>query len=136
MSSYTSISVDKLSRLIGTPTAPVLIDVRTDEDFAADPRIIPGALRRSHQTVAGWAKSFDCRSAVVICQKGLKLSEGAAAWLRHAGVAAETLDGGFEAWKAAKLPTVPAAKIPPPDAHGSTEGRSHRAAAACAASPR
>ena len=120
MSSYTSISVDKLSRLIGTPTAPVLIDVRTDEDFAADPRIIPGALRRSHQTVAGWAKSFDCRSAVVICQKGLKLSEGAAAWLRHAGVAAETLDGGFEAWKAAKLPTVPAAKIPPPDAHGRT----------------
>jgi hypothetical protein len=65
-------------------------------------------------------KSFESRSAVVICRKGLKLSEGAAAWLRHAGVAAETLDGGFEAWKASKLPTVPVAKLPPLDALGRT----------------
>ncbi|MDB5504729.1 MAG: hypothetical protein JWR89_4631, partial [Tardiphaga sp.] len=45
---------------------------------------------------------------------------GVAAWLRHAGVPAETLDGGFEAWKAAKLPAVPVAKLPPPDAQGRT----------------
>jgi rhodanese-related sulfurtransferase len=120
MSSYTSISVDKLSRLIGTATTPALIDVRTDEDFAADPRIIPGALRRSHETAADWAKSFSGRSAIVVCQKGLKLSEGAAAWLRHAGATAETLDGGVEAWKAAKLPMVPVGKLPPPDAQGRT----------------
>jgi rhodanese-related sulfurtransferase len=55
MSSYTSISVDKLSRLIGTANTPALIDVRTDEDFAVDPRILPGALRRTHETVAEWA---------------------------------------------------------------------------------
>ena len=36
-------------RLIGTANAPVLIDVRTDADFAADPRLIPGAIRRSHR---------------------------------------------------------------------------------------
>jgi rhodanese-related sulfurtransferase len=120
MSSYTSISVDKLSRLIGTPTTPVLIDVRTAEDFAADPRIIPGALRRPHETAADWAKSSAGRSVIVVCQKGLKLSEGAAAWLRHSGVAAETRDGGFDAWKAAKLPAVPVAKLPPPDAQGRT----------------
>ncbi|MDB5567931.1 MAG: sulfurtransferase [Tardiphaga sp.] len=120
MSSYTSISVDKLSRLIGTSTTPVLIDVRTAEDFAADPRIIPDALRRPHETAADWAKSFAGRSVIVVCQKGLKLSEGAAAWLRHSGVAAETLDGGFDAWKAAKLPAVPVAKLPPPDAQGRT----------------
>ncbi|MBC7579559.1 chromate resistance protein ChrB domain-containing protein [Tardiphaga sp.] len=120
MSSYTSISVDKLSRLIGTATTPILIDVRTAEDFAADPRMIPGALRRPHETAAAWATSFAGRSVIVICQKGLKLSEGAAAWLRHAGAAAETLDGGFEAWKAAKLPTVPVAKLPAPDAQGRT----------------
>ena len=34
--SYTTISSDKLSRLIGTAKAPTLIDVRLDEDFAAD----------------------------------------------------------------------------------------------------
>jgi len=46
MSSYTSISSEKLARLIGTPHAPALVDVRTNEDFAADPRLIPGAIRR------------------------------------------------------------------------------------------
>src|SRR4030081_749420 len=43
MSAYTMISADKLSKLIGTSNAPVLIDCRTDEHFAADQRLIPGA---------------------------------------------------------------------------------------------
>ncbi len=120
MPSYTSISVDKLSRLIGTANTPVLIDVRTDEDFAADPRILPGALRRPHEHALDWAKSFAGQSTIVICRKGQKLAEGAAAWLRHAGAAAETLDGGFEAWRAAKLPTIPVSKLPPPDPQGRT----------------
>ena len=38
MSSYTTISSEKMARLIGTANAPVLIDVRTDEDFAAEDR--------------------------------------------------------------------------------------------------
>lgn len=37
MSAPNSIPVEKLVRLIGTPGCPVLLDVRTDEDFAADP---------------------------------------------------------------------------------------------------
>lgn len=120
MPSYTSISVEKLSRLIGTASTPVLIDVRTDEDFDADPRIIPGALRRPHNTALDWGKDFADRSVIVICRKGQKLSEGAAAWLRHFGAAAEALDGGFEAWKAAKLPMVPASRLPSVDAQGRT----------------
>ena len=31
-------------------------------------------------------------------QRGQKLSQGVAAWLRHAGARAENLEGGFEAW--------------------------------------
>lgn len=120
MSSYTSITIEKLSRLIGTVNTPVLIDVRTDADFAADPRTIPGALRRPYDTASNWAKTFTGRSVIVICRKGQKFSEGAAAWLRHSGASAETLDGGFEAWKAAKLPMVPASKLPSPDAQGRT----------------
>jgi hypothetical protein len=58
MSSYTSISPDKLSRLIGTTNAPTLIDVRIDELFAVDPRLIPGARRRSHLDVQDWASSL------------------------------------------------------------------------------
>ena len=43
MPSTTEITVPQLSRLIGLPTSPAIIDVRTDEDFAADPRLIPGS---------------------------------------------------------------------------------------------
>jgi rhodanese-related sulfurtransferase len=120
MSSYTSISSDKLSRLIGTANAPVLIDVRIDEDFAADPRLIPGAMRRSHHNIQDWAAGLAGQSVVVICQKGEKLSEGTAAWLRHNAIAAETLEGGQLGWQKAELPTVPADRIPKRDGRGRT----------------
>ena len=120
MPSYTSISIDKLGRLIGTGHAPLLIDVRTDDDFAADPRLIPGAQRRNHKTVSQWATALPQAPVIVICQKGHKLSEGVAAWLRHDGIAAETLDGGFAGWATARMPLVPEARLPPRDAQGRT----------------
>jgi rhodanese-related sulfurtransferase len=120
MSSFTTIAPEKLARLIGTANAPALIDVRPDEDFAADPRLIPGAIRRDHEEAADWAKEFSGRSAIVVCRRGQKHAHGAAAWLRHAHVDAETLEGGFEGWKAAKLPLVPTSKLPGRDAMGRT----------------
>ena len=115
MSAPNSIKSDKLARLIGTPSAPVVIDVRTQEDFEADPRLIPGALKRSHQSVSEWGKALAGKSIVVVCHHGAKLSEGTAAWLRQLGADAITLEGGFVDWEAAKLPLVPKAKIPPRD---------------------
>jgi rhodanese-related sulfurtransferase len=121
MSSINSISPEKLVRLIGVPHGPALIDVRSDEDFAADPRLIPGAIRRSHATVANWAPQFEGRTVVAVCEKGGRLSEGAAAWLRHAGAAsAEVLAGGHAAWAEAGLPLVPEATLPPRDPQGRT----------------
>ena len=120
MSSYTEISADKLARLIGTAKAPALIDVRTEEDFAADPRLIPSAVRRKHETADDWSGEFAGNPAIVVCLRGEKLAQGTAAWLRHADVAAETLEGGFEGWKAAKLSLVNASKLPPRDAKGRT----------------
>ena len=120
MSSFTEISPDKLARLIGTANTPVLIDVRTDEDFAADPRLIPGAVRRSYLNAADWGGEFSDQSAIVVCLRGAKLAQGTAAWLRHANASAETLEGGFEGWKAAKLPLVDTRKLPPRDAKGRT----------------
>lgn len=116
--SYTSISSDKLSRLIGTTGAPTLIDVRVDEDFSADPRLIPGAMRRSHLDLQDWASRLTGQSVVVVCNKGEKLSEGTAAWLRCSNVTAEILEGGHLGWKEAKLPTIPADKIPKRDGRG------------------
>jgi rhodanese-related sulfurtransferase len=120
MSSYTSISSEKLSRLIGTANAPALIDVRTDEDFAADPRLIPGAVRRSHLDVQDWSSRLTGQPVVVICNKGQKLSEGTAALLRCSSVEAEVLEGGHLGWTAAELPAVPADKIPKRDGRGRT----------------
>jgi len=120
MSSYTSISSDKLARLIGTAKAPTLIDVRIEEDFAAHPRLIPGSMRRSHRDVQDWAARLTGQSVVVICQKGKKLSEGTAAWLRQSGLAAETLEGGHLGWVESQKPAIPAEKIPKRDDRGRT----------------
>jgi rhodanese-related sulfurtransferase len=110
----------KLSRLVGLPKCPILLDVRTDEDFEADPRLIPSAVRYPAIEVAEWAARLSGTNAIVICQKGLKLSQGTAAYLRHEGLSAETLEGGFEAWRQANLPVVPYARIPPRDQRGRT----------------
>ena len=120
MATPNSIKAEKLSRLVGTPTAPIIIDVRTDEDFAADPRLIPAALKRSHKNVAEWGKTLRGKSAAVVCHHGAKLSEGTAAWLRQLGADAINLEGGFAEWEQAKLPLVPAAKIPPANENGNT----------------
>ena len=120
MSSINIISMEKLARLVGTPNGPVIVDVRDDDDFHADPRLIPGGLRRCYKEPWRWMDDLDGRAAVVVCQKGAKLSQGVAAWLRHGGVAAETAQGGFEAWSDAGLPLVPTEKIPPRDSEGRT----------------
>jgi rhodanese-related sulfurtransferase len=120
MPSINAISVDKLARLVGTPKCPVLIDVQTDVDFAADPRLIPGSTRRPWSRVSEWAHEFTGRSVIVVCQKGLKISQGVAAWLRHGGIPADSLEGGALAWAQAGLPMVPEAVLPPRDAQGRT----------------
>ncbi len=121
MPSINSISVDKLARLVGTPACPVLLDVRTEEDYAAEPFLVPGSVRRSHTDVATWASAYAGRAVVVICQQGLKLSHGVAAWLRHAGAAsADSLDGGTSAWRDAGQPRVKVEKLPPRDNLGRT----------------
>ncbi|PZM13953.1 chromate resistance protein ChrB domain-containing protein [Rhizobium tubonense] len=120
MSSFLEISPDKLIRLIGTPNCPALIDVRTDEDFEADPRLVPGSVRRDYRTLDRWAGSLAGLTAIVICQRGQKLSHGVAAWLRQAGIPADSLEGGFEAWTAQNLPAVPVMLLPPRNGSGQT----------------
>src|SRR5690349_18924721 len=102
MATPDTITAAQLARLVGTPDAPAIIDVRIDTDHASDPRMLPASVRRDYRTVASWAQEYAGRFVVVLCQRGLKLSQGAAAWLRHAGARAENLEGGFEAWVQSK----------------------------------
>ena len=120
MPSTTEITVPQLARLVGLPNAPVIVDVRVEEDITADPRLLPASRLRKFPDVATWAPDCVGRSIVVTCQKGLKLSQGVAAWLRHEGIDAQTLEGGFEAWRNAGELLVRTAKLPAPDAKGRT----------------
>jgi rhodanese-related sulfurtransferase len=100
-----TITISQLARLIGTPDCPVILDVRLPDDAAADPRLIPTARAVGHANPVAHTGA----KVVVTCQRGKKLSEGAAALLRLQGHQAEVLEGGHVAWVEAGLPLVPAA---------------------------
>lgn len=112
------ISAPQLDRLIGTPKAPVIIDVVIDQDFALCPRVIPGAIRLSHRDLSGMLAHLKSLGpaqglrVVVTCQKGKKLSQGVVAWLRSHGIAAEYLSGGMVDWVAGGFPAIPFDHLP------------------------
>ena len=116
MASPTEITPQQLARLIGTPDCPPIIDVRIDEDFDDDPRMIPGAIRHRFDDIA----SLRIPKAIIYCQKGFKISQGAAAIMRSNGTPAETLQGGQFAWRDATLPMITASALPPRNANGQT----------------
>lgn len=120
MPSPTEITIPQLSRLIGLPDAPVIIDVCIDEDFALDERLIPASFRHPYNDIMTLVRALKGKSVVVVCQKGLKLSQGAAAILRSHGISAEYLGGGITAWREANLPLVETRIIPTRNAEGQT----------------
>jgi rhodanese-related sulfurtransferase len=120
MATPDTINVARLARLIGTPDTPVIVDVRIDTDHASDPRMLPASIRRDYRAVSSWADEYAGQFVVVICQRGQKLSQGAAAWLRHAGARAESLEGGFEAWVESKGLLVRPDYVPERDNKGRT----------------
>ena len=120
MPSPTEITVSQLSRLIGTPAAPVIVDVRIDQDFDLDPDLIPSAFRHPHDDIAALVPELAAKRVVVYCQKGKKISQGAMAILRNHRIQAEGLEGGHLAWRDAGEMLISAAKIPEPGAEGGT----------------
>jgi rhodanese-related sulfurtransferase len=120
MPSPTGITVAQLSRLVGLPGAPVLVDVRTDEEFKADPQLIPTAQHQTSISVDPWRRRYAGQPVVVACRSGGTLSQAVAARLRHEGFEAQTLEGGYNAWRELRQPLVRASRIPPRDNEGRT----------------
>jgi len=120
MPSPSEITVSQFARLIGLPDAPVVLDVRSDDAFARDPRLIPTAVRRDARTVESWAQGYAGRHVVVSCQHGGANSHGVAAWLRQEGAEAEALEGGHEGWVRAEGLLVDSTKLPRRDARDRT----------------
>ncbi|NNE53273.1 MAG: sulfurtransferase [Sulfitobacter sp.] len=115
MTAPSEITVPQLLRLIGTPDAPAIVDLSIDPDFEADPYLIPGAFRHSHEDPDGLVARLAGSPVVAVCQKGKKLSQGMAALLRTRGLKAEFLSGGNIGWRDnPKAPRLRAAAVPPP----------------------
>jgi rhodanese-related sulfurtransferase len=108
-------SVTTLAKLIGTPRAPVVLDVRREALRQSQPRTIAGTrnVPEAAMTADGLAAFVGAEAGpvVVVCAAGHGRSQGAAALLREAGIAAEYLEGGREAWDAAGGPLVDLGKI-------------------------
>lgn len=121
MPQFGQISPVQAFRLIGTPDAPSVFDVRLAEDIAALPRVVPTSRLIPHREIVTLTQPP--RRAIVVCTKGLKLSEGAAAMLRTFGWQAEVLEGGSLAWEAAGLPLLPLSVLPAPGAAWVTRHR-------------
>lgn len=117
-----AMSCEQLARLIGTPKAPIILDVRREAVRAGAPRLLPGArpLAEADLSPEGLAQIAAGLTGpvVVVCAEGHRLSQGTAAWLRHEGVEAEYLMGGQAAWTAAGLPLIDPGKITARDTLG------------------
>lgn len=117
-----AMTFEQLARLVGTPKAPTILDVRRETVRAGDPRLLPGArpLAEADLSPDGLARiAAGLRGpVVVVCAEGHRLSQGTAAWLRHEGVPAEYLMGGQAAWTASGLPLIDPRKITVRDAQG------------------
>lgn len=101
-----SISSAELYAHLGTAAAPVLIDVRRNDAFSRNGKLITGAFHRAPEDVERWSAELPLdRSVVAYCVHGHEVSQGVVARLRQAGIKAAYLDGGMAAWQDAGLPT-------------------------------
>ncbi len=114
MSGFQTINPKALMRLIGTPNAPVIIDLRIPEDVATDARLIPGAIQHDYKDFPNLLNRLNGAPSVAVCHGGRKISHGIAAQLRANGLKSEVLEGGMLAWAEAALPAVPIPAIPAP----------------------
>ena len=124
-----SMNCEKLSKLIGTPRAPILLDVRKDSLSVEAPRLLPGARPVSEasltpeglrQLAQRLKQEHPGQPVLALCQEGHGRSQSVAAWLRSDGMAAEYLEDGYAAWVAAGLPSFDASKLH----YNDKEGRS------------
>ena len=98
-----------LNTLIAGHADITILDVRRRAAFAAEPRLIPGAVWKNPEQVADWAGGLNRnRSVVVYCVHGHEVSHGVVGHLRALGFEAVLLEGGIAAWRASGRPVIAA----------------------------
>ena len=103
-----TVSIDPvfLHSLLGTPDAPLVLDVRRGPAFDTDRHLIAGALRPDGGAVPFAATHANGRRVVAYCVHGHEVSQDAVRALRAAGHDAVYLVGGIEGWRGVGLPTI------------------------------
>jgi len=100
------ISPSDLYGRLGMASAPVLLDVRRQDAFVADDRLIVGAIHRAPADVEHWRLDLPAgRPVVAYCADAGTASRSVASALRAAGIDATYLEGGIFGWKNLALPT-------------------------------
>jgi phage shock protein E len=98
-----SIAPTELSARRASGDAPVVIDVRSAEEYAAGH--IPGAVNIPYDQVAERISEVDAPHGVALyCMVGPRARKGEAALLGAGFTSVLHLEGGFAAWQAAGLP--------------------------------
>ena len=98
-----SIAPSELSARRATDRAPIVIDVRTREEYASGH--IPGALNIPFDQVAEKISEIDAPHGVALyCMIGPRARKGEAALLGAGYTSVLHIEGGLAAWKAAGLP--------------------------------
>src|SRR5215831_13989468 len=101
-----SVPASDLYARLGTASTLMLVDVRRQEAFDADDRMVIGAIRRAPEEVDEWPRELPSgRTVMVYCSHGGEVSQGVAKILQDAGIKATYLEGGMSAWQEMKLPT-------------------------------
>src|SRR5690606_10889218 len=100
-----SITIDELDRQMKAGKAPLVIDVRTEEEYLAGH--IPGARLIPHTQVADYLEGLSAlknEPIVVYCKSGKRSGE-AAEVLEKAGFSkVRILEGSYPGWEAAGKP--------------------------------
>jgi len=92
----------ELANKIKAGNAPLILDVRTPEEFAAGH--VPGAVLVPHDELEKRIGELGApRPVVVYCKSGRRAGIAEEVLTQH-GFSVTLLDGSWQAWQAAKLP--------------------------------
>ena len=97
------IDARSLQQELAGPNAPLVLDVRNPDEVRTEGRIEGALVIPMGELPSRLAEVPAGREIVTVCKRGMR-SFNAAAWLRQAGRAARSLQGGVDQWKALGLP--------------------------------
>lgn len=99
------VAVSVLALQIEQDSAPLILDVRTTEEYAEGH--VPGAVNIEYRQVPSQVellRTFEDKTVVVYCERGVRAGRAKAALIEAGFTSVVELSGDMVAWRAAGLP--------------------------------